>query len=262
VNSTLVSSGSSAVRPTHLGCEEVDVGRLGGPAVDRGDLDAVRLGGRAHAVVVLADRERRPVRREHQADDPAEPGRHHVGDGLFDHRRRVLQAEHHVVPAGFDGIERGLQRVALGVGARRERREHVAAGRCDGLVAGHQFGQLLVGRRATATDVGVVGEDVVAGARRAVRHEHHGGVRGRAHGCTPSAVRARARGGGHLVEHVGIAVGLHPVAEVEHVARVAGVVGEHGVGAGQRDLGAGQHQRGVEVALHHEVRRPGADGRR
>ena len=35
--------------------------------------------------------------------------------------------------------------------------------------------------------------------------------------------------------------------------RVAGVVGEHGVGAGERDLGAGEHERRVEVALHGDV---------
>ena len=71
----------------------VDVRRFGGPALDAGDGDAVGLGRGPGPVEVLADRERRVVRREHEPDDAAEALR---GDGVdcgFDLRFGVLQAE-------------------------------------------------------------------------------------------------------------------------------------------------------------------------
>ena len=54
-------------------------------------------------------------------------------------------------------------------------------------------------------------------------------------------------------EDAGIARRVHAVAEVEDVSRVAGVVGEHGVGPGEGDVGAGEHERRIEVALDGDV---------
>ena len=63
-------------------------------------------------------------------------------------------------------------------------------------------------------------------------------------------------------EDLRIGIGLHPVTEVEDVTRMAGVVGEHGIGAGERRLVPGEHECRIEVALHHEIVTHPSTGRR
>ena len=88
VNSTLVFSGIVASLAAQVGGDELHERGLGGPAVDAAELDAVRLGGGASPVVVLADGERGVVRRQHQADDAAEALCGDGVDGFLDLRRR------------------------------------------------------------------------------------------------------------------------------------------------------------------------------
>ena len=120
-----------------------------------------------------------------------------------------FRPEHDVVAAVVGAIERGLQRDSLRLGALGQRRDPA-----DRRVPGGELGQLLVGRRTAAADVGVVRQDLVGRSRRAVRHQHHGGS-GLAHRvvCVPDAID-------DCLEHVGIGVRLHAVAEVEDVARM------------------------------------------
>ena len=165
-------------RRAHLGGEELEVGGLQVPAVDPGERDAAAGGGGTGPLVVLADRERRPVRRQHQAHDAA--GGHRL-DGGLDGGRGVLQPEHHGEPAGRPLVERGLQPCPLGLGALGQRRQAA-----DGLVAAGQLGQQLGRGRSTAADVRVVRQDLVARAGRAVGHQQHGGaVAGHASGSSP-----------------------------------------------------------------------------
>ena len=63
-------------------------------------------------------------------------------------------------------------------------------------------------------------------------------------------------------QHVGVGRRVHAVAEVEDVTGAPGVVGEHGGGAGERDVGAGEHQRRIEVALDRQRSGRGACVRR
>ena len=55
---------------------------------------------------------------------------------------------------------------------------------------------------------------------------------------------------------------MDAVAEIEDVPRLAAVVGEHRRGTGEGDLGAGEDERRVEVALNGDVGRRAACGRR
>ena len=76
---------------------------------------------------------------------------------------------------------------------------NAAACRGDGLVASDQVRELLLGRRATSTDVRVVREDLVPSARRAVRHQHDRRVRAWTivgdDGCCGGAHVRRSKGG-------------------------------------------------------------------
>ncbi len=54
-------------------------------------------------------------------------------------------------------------------------------------------------------------------------------------------------------KHAGIGVGRNTVTEVEDVPGVLAVVGQHRVGRGERHVGAGQHERRIEIALHHQI---------
>ena len=121
-------------------------------------------------------------------------------------------------------VERALQGGALGLGARGQRRDAA-----DRVVAADEVGELLRRRRPAAADVGVVRLDrrracdgvpyAISDARRPRRAVTHGTSRVRS--CTCSTIAG---------EHAGIGLGLHAVAEVEDVAGVAAVVGEHRVG--------------------------------
>ncbi len=169
VNSVLVFDGIAAQPAAHIGGEEVDERRLGGPALDRDDVDAVRRGRGACAFEVLADRSRRVVGGHHHGDDPldAQPGE--VLDRRLDLRVGVLETDRHGVRVGRQGIERSLEGVALRRRALGEWR-HAS----DRFVATDELGQLLGGRRAAAADVGVVRLDLVRRAWGAVRHQQYG----------------------------------------------------------------------------------------
>ena len=66
-----------------------------------------------------------------------------------------------------------------------------------------------------------------------------------------------------LLEHAGVGLGQHAVAEVEDVAGVAAVVGEHVAHLGRRRPATpARHERRVEVALHADVGAEPARGRR
>ena len=152
--------------------EEGDEGRFGRPTLDAAQFDlgascgaswgagcgAGRLDARSAPREVVADRERREVRCEHQPDD-------HFGAGLdrrarhrFDPRIGVLHPEHDVERARCALVERGLDRVALRGGERGERRDPSDRG-----VAGGEVGERLRRRRPTAADVGVVRLDLARG---------------------------------------------------------------------------------------------------
>jgi len=79
----------------------------------------------------------------------------------------VLLGERHVVVAGVERVKLALQGVALGLGELLQRGQPA-----DRLVAGGEFLEELGCRRAAATDVRVVREDLLLRARRAVRHQH------------------------------------------------------------------------------------------
>ena len=152
--------------------DELYVCGLGGPALDAGDRDAVRIGSGLRPVEILADGEGRVVRCQHQSHDvPEALG----GDGVdrrLDLRLGVLQAEAHDVLAGRGGVERRLQRGALGLCAGGQR-----AGSAECVVAGGELGERFGRGWASAPDVGVVGLDLVTCAGSAVRHEEHGRAR-------------------------------------------------------------------------------------
>ena len=92
----------------------VDERRQVEPVVDarrsRGPSDA------AGPVVVLADARRREVRREHDADDPIDPGPVELGNTVLDVGRRVLGAARHDEATGLDRVQRRGDRAALGPG--------------------------------------------------------------------------------------------------------------------------------------------------
>ena len=107
---------------SEVGCEELDEGGFGRPALDadHGNVDA-RLGDAlAGAVEVLADRIRRVVRGEHQTHDRCCAVGGDVPRGVLDLRVGVLQAERHLEAAGFGGIECSLQGVGLRFGELRK----------------------------------------------------------------------------------------------------------------------------------------------
>ena len=115
----------------------------------------------------------------------------------------------------------------------------------DRLVPGRQLGELLRRRRPAPADVGVVGLDVGRRARRPVGHQDDAG-RHVAAVCGVDEVDDR-------LQHARVGRGEHAVAEVEDVAGMATVVGEDLAGGREGDVRAGQHQRGIEVALQDGV---------
>ena len=54
-------------------------------------------------------------------------------------------------------------------------------------------------------------------------------------------------------EHARVAGRMDAVAEVEDVPRLPAVVGEHRRGTGEGDVGAGEDERRIEVALNGDV---------
>lgn len=143
VNNTFVLGREHGQLGPQVGGDELDEGRLGGPALDAADRDAVRLGRGTSPVEVLPDRERRVVRRQHQSDEVTETLGGQLIDRRLDLRFGVLQAERNVKTARCGSVERGLERGVLGLGAGRQR-----AGATQRLIAGREVGQLLgVGAR-------------------------------------------------------------------------------------------------------------------
>ena len=171
-------------------------------------------------------------------------------------------------PDGDDELARGdrLERPAstrpLRFGALGEWAEPA-----DRLVASGQLGELFIARRPAAPDVGVVAAISSWQARRAVRH--HTIIRSRPRRpCGRRSCRSLVGSDGGPVDvlddgrqHARVAGRMDAVAEVEDVPWLPTVVGEHGRGTAEGDLGAGEDERRVEVALNGNVGRRGVCGR-
>ena len=129
----------------------------------------VALGRRCRtAGVVLADREAREVRREHDPDDRRRSGVDECGHAVLDERGRVLLAEPHEEATGPPGLERRGDCRPLGLGPGGQRRDAA-----DRLVPGDQVGELMRLGRTPSADVGVVRLDLRHRRRRAVGHDEH-----------------------------------------------------------------------------------------
>ena len=113
-------------------------------------------------------------------------------------------------------------RGGLGRGDRPERRDAA-----DGLGSGPQLGEQVRLGRPAPPDVRVVGLDLVERRRRAVgHHEAAGGHVGSSARTSPSACTRSTT----CSRMPGSSLGEHAVAEVEDVAGVAGVLGQHRAG--------------------------------
>jgi hypothetical protein len=55
-------------------------------------------------------------------------------------------------------------------------------------------------------------------------------------------------------EYPRVCVGLHPVPQIEDVTCMTCVVSENVFSASDGDVGTGEHECGVKIALHHGVR--------
>ena len=171
----MTRGGANLVDPrTEIIGEKVDEGGLGRPALHAAHLDR-RAGARLGRVdtgsapgEVVADRERGEVRSEHQPDHQFGARLDDRSGGGVDLRIGVLHPEHDVERGRCALVEGGLDRVALRGGPGGERRDAP-----DGGVPPGEIGQRLRGGWAAASDVGVVGLDLVGVARRAVRHQDH-----------------------------------------------------------------------------------------
>ncbi len=172
----------------------------------------------------------------------------------------MLLAEHHLPPSRHACARAPVrQRGPLGLGALGQRRDAA-----DGVVAGGEVGELLGGRRTTSADVGVVRLDLGGRAGRAVGHHDQAeravadghwraprssvrwrrgrvGPSQRPSACTSSTTRSST---------AGVGLGQHAVAEVEHVAGMAGVAGRARRAWPRPPTSHGaKHERRVEVAL-------------
>ena len=170
----------------------------------------------------------------------------------------VLLAEPHHETSRLGIVERRGDGIDLGAGALRQGRDAA-----DGRVAFGQLVELFPGRRPTASDVGVVGLDVLRRRRGAVGHDHHAdGHRGspasdRGLGLGPVHGRVRVDQLDDAFQRLGVGLGQHAVAQVEHVpAATAGVAPATSQHVAHRGLGrtpARRHDGGIQVALQPDV---------
>ena len=174
------------------------------------------------------------------------------GGGVLDLGIGVLHAERHDESPGCAFVERTLQGVALGVGDLGERR-HAA----DGDVAGGEIGERLGRGWSAAPDVGVVRLDLARIARRPVRHQDHRDTGGHAVMLAFASLVCSWTKSTTACSTPGSVSGGTPWPRLKMWPwRAAGVVGRarrRHASPGERGVGAGQHERRVEVALHHEV---------
>ena len=146
--------------------EQLDEAGLVVPALDEAELRAA--GERALELLAVArDRQRRVVRREHEADDLlGSRGDRRLGR-VRDPRRPVLH------PGEDRQAQLGLERRARLLGDRVERRGVLDP---EPPVALDEIGEVLGRDRPAAADVGVVRGDVRQPLGRAVRHEDDGAL--------------------------------------------------------------------------------------
>jgi hypothetical protein len=117
----LVVVGQRGRRVAHGAGQELDVGRFQVPMVDGLVDDAVGVTGLGGAALVLAHREPRVVRGQHQTDRSPDALGRERRDGVFDERRGVLLAQANNEPAGGGGIERCFDGGPLGFRALGQR---------------------------------------------------------------------------------------------------------------------------------------------
>ena len=181
-----VKTTCASVPRTPVG-EQLDEPGLGSPALDERELRAA-----AERFLELPpvprDRERRVVRREHEADDRRRAGLERLLDRVGDPRRPVLHPREH-----------GDAELALERGARRLRdRVQRRVLDAEPPVPLDELREALRPDRAPAADVRVVRRHVLQALRRPVRHQHDRGGQTRTSvvsSCTSSRNRGRARPG-------------------------------------------------------------------
>ena len=212
------------------------------PLADEPRLDATR-DGCVEQLLVLCDRERRPMRGEDEADERVVAELERRLDGACDPRLPVAHARQHADP------ERLLEGSACLFRHGVERRRPVRVVDPERGVTRDEVVEQLRPDRSAAADVRIVGGHVGEPVGRSVRHQDDGGAR---HAAIAASVRSWTSSTSR-VSDVRVRLREHAVAEVEDVARAPVRARQDVERLALDDVPGGRERRRIEVALHGAV---------